>query len=412
MKVWLIMSGEPLEMFGERPHRIGMLSKILARRGDNVTWWTTTFDHQYKKYVYPETKEEIGVENVNMVFLHSKTLYFKNISLSRIKNHKEVAKEFLRIASNKDKSDIIYCAFPTIDLAYSAVKYAKEHNIPIIIDIRDLWPNIFFDPFPKIIHPFLKILLSDYINKTKYIFSNATALTAVSEKYLNFGLDYGHREPKKCDKVFPLAYHKQDISDEKYLNIEKKFSDMGLDKNKKIVWFVGTFGRTYDLTTVIKGAKDFEGKNVQFVLTGDGEKAKEWKELAKDTQNIIFTGWVNQDDLIYLSSVANIGLMAYRKGAPQGLPNKIFEYMASGLPILSSLGNETKQLLYEEQIGLTYNADDVKSFQKELQKMIDDEALYQMMSKKSLQLYNEHYSAQKVYNDLADYLEKFNMECE
>ena len=412
MNIWLVMSGEPLEMFGERPHRVGVLSKMLVDQGHQVTWFTTTFDHQHKKYFYNEITNTKSPFGVNMFFLHSNIPYYKNISFARIRNHKEVGDEFYKIAQKLNKPDVVLTAFPTIDLAYNAVKYAKENNIPIIVDIRDLWPNIFFDPFPKIIHPFLKILLSDYINKTKYIFSNATALTAVSEKYLNFGLDYGRREPKKYDKVFPLAYHKQDISDENYLKIEKKFSDMGIDKNKKIVWFVGTFGRTYDLTTVIKGAKDFENKNVQFVLTGDGERAKEWKELAKDTQNVIFTGWVNQDDLIYLSSVANIGLMAYRKGAPQGLPNKIFEYMASGLPILSSLGNETKQLLYEEQIGLTYNADDVKSFQKELQKMIEDEALYQTMSKKSLQLYNKHYSAQKIYNDLAAYLEKFNMECE
>ena len=101
--------------------------------------------------------------------------------------------------------------------------------------------------------------------------------------------------------------------------------------------------------------------------------------------------------------------MAYRKGAPQGLPNKIFEYMASGLPILSSLGNETKQLLYTEQIGLTYDADDVESFRNELYKLIDDEILYEKMSSKSLHIYTENYSAKKVYSNLADYLEKFNL---
>ena len=50
MNIWLVMSGEPLEMFGERPHRVGILSKMLVQKGHKVTWFTTTFDHQHKKY--------------------------------------------------------------------------------------------------------------------------------------------------------------------------------------------------------------------------------------------------------------------------------------------------------------------------------------------------------------------------
>jgi len=128
MNIWLIMSGEPLEMFGERPHRIGLLSKMLVEKGHNVIWFTTTFDHQHKKYLYEKTTKIKSSFGVNMVFLHSNTPYYKNISLDRIKNHKEVGEEFYRVAKNLDKPDIILSAFPTIDLAYNAVNYAKENN--------------------------------------------------------------------------------------------------------------------------------------------------------------------------------------------------------------------------------------------------------------------------------------------
>jgi|APSaa5957512535_1039671.scaffolds.fasta_scaffold26182_4 hypothetical protein len=33
MNIWLIMSGEPLEIFGDRPHRVGILSKMLVVKG-------------------------------------------------------------------------------------------------------------------------------------------------------------------------------------------------------------------------------------------------------------------------------------------------------------------------------------------------------------------------------------------
>ena len=72
---------------------------------------------------------------------------------------------------------------------------------------------------------------------------------------------------------------------------------------------------------------------------------KKWSKLAIGLQNVVFTGWVNKHELKYLSDIADIGLMAYSKGAPQGLPNKIFEYMSSGIPILSSLQGETEDFL-------------------------------------------------------------------
>jgi len=403
MNIWLVMSGEPLEQFEERPHRIGILSKMLVELGHEVTWWTTSYDHQYKKYLYEETTEVKNKFGINMIFLHSSTPYIKNISFNRMKNHREVAIKFRYIASQKKKPDIILSAFPTIDLANEAVIYGKKSNIPTMIDIRDLWPQIFFDPFPKILYPFMKIFLSNYIKQTKNIFSSATVISGVSEKYLQYGLEYVHRKKTQLDRVYPLAYHKIQLEDKIYEECKLKFKELGIDTTKKIVWFVGTFGQTYDLTLVIDSIKNISDlDNVQFVFTGDGEKAEEWKKLSKNIENIKFTGWVNQDDLLYLANIADIGLMAYRKGAPQGLPNKIFEYMAFGLPILSSLEGETATILHEEKIGFTYS--NKKDFEKYLMKILKDENLYNNFSKNAEKVYNENFSAKKVYGEMIEHL--------
>nr|MZG82429.1 glycosyltransferase WbuB [Photobacterium lucens] len=57
MNIWLVMSGEPLSLHGERPHRVGILSEMLVEKGHHVTWWTTTFDHQKKDFLFKETTE-------------------------------------------------------------------------------------------------------------------------------------------------------------------------------------------------------------------------------------------------------------------------------------------------------------------------------------------------------------------
>ena len=94
MNVWLITTGEPLPSSDERPHRTGILSKMLIDKGHKVTWWTTTFDHQKKSYIKNNIPKEDTSNNMNVEMLHSNTAYYKNISLKRMINHIQVSKDF------------------------------------------------------------------------------------------------------------------------------------------------------------------------------------------------------------------------------------------------------------------------------------------------------------------------------
>lgn len=40
-----------------------------------------------------------------------------------------------------------------------------------------------------------------------------------------------------------------------------------------------------------------------------------------------------------------MGLAAYARGAPQGVPNKVIEYMAAGLAVVTSLSGETREII-------------------------------------------------------------------
>ena len=406
MKVWLITTGEQLPLNGERPNRTGMLSKTLIDNGHIVTWWTTTFDHQDKVYIKNKDASHTINENFIIKYLHSSIPYSRNVSLRRLINHHMVAKKFSACALMETTPDLIVCSFPTIDLAYAAVKYGQCFNVKVIIDVRDLWPEIFKVPFPKLLHPLIDILLAKYINKSKYAFKNCTNITAVSEKYLQYGLNLGSRVQSELDCVFPLGFQTHLMRNSLRDTIRSKFKENGLIESKIIIWFVGTFGQTYDLATVIKSLQILENTNdIQFVFTGDGEQATQWKLLAKGNTNILFTGWVNRDELSFLSSIANIGLMSYKKGAPQGLPNKLFEYLSAGLPILSSLGGETKSLLRKEGVGLTYEAGNAEDFSKKLITYVENKKLISDTSIQCITLYESKYSSRKVYGEFSHYLQ-------
>lgn len=404
MNIWLVMTGEPLSLYGERPHRIGILSEVLSTLGHSVTWWTTTFDHQSKSYLFDNNKHIDVKANLSMKFLHSNKPYKKNVSLSRIINHGEVAQQFIELAKNESKPDLILCCYPTIELAYEATKYGKEMSVPVVVDVRDLWPDIFLDAIPSFARPFGKLALKNYYKKTNYIFENCTAITAVSKKYLTWTESFSKRTIDSRDSVFPLAYKISDDEPDGLPEVIEHFEKLGVDSEKVIVWFVGTFGRTYDLSPIIEAARAIDNPHVQFVFTGEGEQGELWKKMASDLDNVIFTGWVDRKGIAYLSTVASIGLMAYRKGAPQGLPNKVFEYLAAGLPILSSLETETKDLLEHHEVGFTYKASDSRDFQSKLEDLVANPAKLEKLGKQARRSFVENYSADTVYEEMANYL--------
>ena len=79
----MIKEGETLPVNSDaRLMRTGALAEYLARQGHKVTWWSSSFVHQGKKYVTKRNELKIISENERLVLLHSPISYQKNISVS------------------------------------------------------------------------------------------------------------------------------------------------------------------------------------------------------------------------------------------------------------------------------------------------------------------------------------------
>ena len=409
MRIWLITIGEPLPIDGkgDRLYRTGILAGILEKQGHEVVWWTSTVDHVRKKQRFDTDKFVTLSSNLRFVCLHS-IFYRKNISLSRIINHVGIARKFRALSKREEKPDIILCSFPTIELSAEAVKYGRSHGVPVVLDVRDLWPDIFVNLIPSWIRFVPRLLLWRWFQQTRFAFRHCTAIIGVSQGYLDWGLKYAGRAKTDYDCIFPLGYKNSRAVSIDQDRIAEEMADIGVDTSRVTFLFIGSFGRTYDLSVVIEAARRLEHEHcdrIQFVLCGDGERYTEWKEQARGLSSIIFTGWINREQVSYLLSISNVGLAAYAKGAPQGLPNKFFEYMSAGLAILSSLNGEGEQLIEKAQCGYTYSAGDVENLVNGVRILLDDD-YRKKMAKSSLATFEENYRAEKVYGEMSRYLER------
>lgn len=392
MRIHFFINGEPFKFFDEnaRLHRVGHLIQQCERENIDYRVWTSNFYHQ-KKVFFTET-------NQNFIITNS-IGYKKNISIRRFFDNFLLAFSTFNALKkfNFKKNDIIVCAFPIPEISFAVTFFAKSKNIPVIIDLRDLWPQVFYNlTNNKFILFFLKLifLYQEIINK--YVFKNSKAIFSITDQFMNYGLKYARRKKNKFDSIFYLAYTNPKNTK---LPINNKFN---FPKNKIIISFFGVISKKkFDFTSLFSVVEQLSKKNIHFLICGDGDDLDEFRNL--NIKNLEFLGWLNQDEICYVAENSDYGLAHYKPTIDfqSSIPNKIIEYLSYGLPIIHCLKGYTKNFLSSLNIDHYYEYNDLKSLKSVILRTNKKEKILKKNIIKKIFINN--FNADNVY---LDYLNK------
>ncbi|MEG1989869.1 MAG: glycosyltransferase family 4 protein [Clostridia bacterium] len=400
MNIWLIKANEPMTYVDpkNRAFRMGLIAQELDLRGHNITWFASTFDH-IKKVELFNKDNIINVNNRFSVNLIWSPKYKKNISIKRAINHLYLSKKIKSKMKILKKPDVILVSFPIIELAQEAIEYGNKNNIPVIIDIRDLWPDIFDHNLKGI----LKILAKPYIylmnRKTVKIMKEAYAITSISPGMLDWGLKKTERKKTDLDRFFYMGY-------EQNKNTKNIRSNFKIDKSKLNICFFGSITGQLDICKMIDIMNKLkDNKDIHFIICGDGPKYEELLYKTKDLVNVEIIGWINKNELIYILNNVNIGIAPYKNSFDfqMSVSNKFAEYLSKSLPIVMTSEGYMKQLLDDNNCGFaSTNVDEICKYILKIKNNID---MYKIISQNAYKLYEEKFIAEKVYSEFVDYLE-------
>jgi glycosyltransferase involved in cell wall biosynthesis len=416
MRIWLITIGEPLPTDGpgERLLRTGILAKMLSNAGHEVLWWTSSFDHVRKTHrVIQDSNIQIS-NNYRVLMLRSNG-YKRNISLARLMDHRQHAHRFKLLAPFEPTPDVILCSMPTIELSRVAVQYAVTHGIPIALDIRDLWPDIFLNHAPSWTRGLARLLLQPLFRDLRWACSRATAITGITDPIVEWGIRYSGRPRTNLDCDFPFGYVERKPNGEEIGLANNYWKELGIgsDPHEFVVCFFGTIGRQFDLDTVIEAARRLNGgvRPIRFVLCGTGDRLLHYKSQADGLSNVLFPGWVGASEIWALMRLAKLGLAPYHnsKDFRSSLPNKSIEYLSAGLPLVSCLTGVLQDLLNRNKCGVTYSEGDPVSLVHILEQSFDNHSFLSDMAHNALKLYYEKYTADIVYTKMMVYLETLSL---
>lgn len=419
MRVWLVQRAEstPHDDGGDRRLlRIGILADILQSQGHEVVWWTSAFDHVGKKKRYQQSNRTMVKENYHIHYLKSFG-YKKNISLSRYIDNKVVTNQFKKdVVLDNLKPDVILTSVPSVELSQVVVRYANKHKIPVVLDIRDLWPDVFAELLPKYFLWLVNILTIPMRNRLIDICTGATAISGITDNFINWGIEHSGRKRRKNDVHFPMAYIKGEIGKEEKIHAYSFWRNLGIIKDNKIlnVVFLGTFTNSFEFDSIFLAAKILKDKDapVRFIFCGMGAKEPKIKKSCSNLSNCFFVGWINAAQIKTILELSDVGLAPYihTKNFLENIPNKPAEYLSENLLIATSLKHgKLYELLKSKKCGISYGNDPNKlaSFLENLSK--DSKKLNQLI-KNSEEAFSSELDGRKTYFSMIEYLQKLTTE--
>lgn len=386
MNIWLINPYGQIPGEGWRDYRFTMLGKALVERGHQALWWTANFSHTFKRF-RSESWKDISIVSKFDIRLVPTTGYEKNASLARVRFEIIYAWQTYRRAAEVEPPDCIVATDPSQIVGYMAVRLARRHRVPLILDVFDLWPELFVLALPRLLRPFAPIVFSPLYWLRRHNLGRADALTSLCNTYL----EVAKTEASKF-RIAPSMTIYNGINIAAFRATRPDASEAiklshQLGKGPDDVWVVytGSLGNNYDIDTLLRAGLYLEkrGSRIKIWIVGEGPLRPYVTEFIEThrLESVVYLGkHLEPDELIKLYRVCDIALCPYAPESNVAMPNKSYDYMAAGLPIVSSLRGELENFLRDHQVGVQYKAGDSTSLVSTLESLAADKGRRSMMA--------------------------------
>jgi glycosyltransferase involved in cell wall biosynthesis len=407
MKVWILQTGEPLQIdaSGLRPMRAINLSNALIEHGHQVVLWSSDFDHFSKKKRIGRNSVIQYSPNLEIRLISSRG-YMSHVGFSRLFDHGQMAFNLRKELKDQALPDVAFIGYPPIEPAWIMTNWLAKRNIPMMLDVKDAWPEVLLRAFPRYFQKVARVLLTPYFLMMKSTFRKSTAMSSISEPFLQWSLKLARRTARELDNVSFLTSPIEEYTQEE-LNQSQIFwnSKSVLDTDQIRCFYVGSLTETLNFDGIIYAAQN---SDIEFVIAGTGPTAKALQELTVDLPNVKMPGWISSAQAKVLAERSTFMLAPYATldDFSMALPNKFLDAMKFSKPLLTSIPGFAAHFVEENEIGSVYSNENLPSLLEVLKQYEKHPEKISVKAKNSGSAYQDLFTFDGVYGELIDKLEQ------
>ena len=333
-------------------------ARNLVKRGHKVT--ILTGSKLNDSLANKKNKIDEYIEGVHVIYLetpYSTYMPFKK----RLYSFVDFSLRATLVGLRLKKYDLIFATSTPLTVAIPGIILSFLHRVPMVFEVRDLWPEV---PIQMgVIKNNLLIKLLRWFEAFTYRHSNH--IIALSPGMVKGVLAKGVARNKitMIPNFCNLDFFKPGKSDNRLLK--------NLDhKTDSIIVYSGAISYANNVELIIDTAEKLQeiGNSVIFVIAGEGILKPKLEKLAKikKLKNVIFLGKINKYEVVelYRKAIACLVLFKNLPILSTNSPNKFFDAISTGKPIITNMGVWIGELVENYKIGFSLENDNSQAIVK------------------------------------------------
>ena len=283
--------------------------------------------------------------------------------------------------------DVIWAANPNLFSIFPAIIYGFVKRRPIVRNVDDLWPEVFYEL--GIVRSKLMRRILDFLAWISY--AVPAAITPISSGYKRRIVEkYG---------IYAGKIHVIEVGVERV----KPISSSGrYKKDRFLVMYSGVLGLGYDFDIILDAATILKKKeDIVLIIRGVGELAPKLKRRIKELNlnNVVLdTKFLPKDELSSLLASADVFLLPVASASyvDEGLPTKVFEYQIYRKPIICVSGGEPARYVEKTKSGIVVKPNDAYGLADAIIRLYKDRQLASELGWRGWRYVSENLTVEKI----------------
>jgi glycosyltransferase involved in cell wall biosynthesis len=296
--------------------------------------------------------------------------------------------------------DIVWGTSPPIFQGVTAWALARIKGAKFLFEVRDLWPK-FAIAVGVLKNPIL-IFLSEWLER--FLYHRADQVMVNSPGFLGPVTSAGAMRVKLIPNgADPSMFDPNDDG--------TTFRQTNKLKNKFIALYAGAHGMSNDLNVILDSANLLSDmNNIHIVLLGDGKEKPALMARAKEMNltNVTFLPSVPKTEMASALAGADvcIAILKPLEEYKTTYPNKVFDYMAAGRPVILAIDGAIREVVEAAACGIFAAPGDAEELAKAIRKLAADPAQSRTLGLNGRKYLEQHFSRAVIGEKLIDLLKE------